>query len=254
MKLWIVAKLRNLLNMELASIIMKGEGIWLSLVFLAGVLVVPIGYSNAQMESQTSSNASVNASASGQENVGQQISDFVHQAIAHFKQQREDTHNAIKECREKIRDATPETKSQVADECHKKLQSINKKYKEERQQFQELFKKFRESIISLRNDVNGIKLSGNDSDMAIKRINEDAAKNGLGGLENALGHLKGKGIQHGKLGVEHAMQEVNKTRGTESTSSANASLSQNVHASAVPFGSHKSNGKDTPGGEGEGKH
>ncbi|TLX81898.1 MAG: hypothetical protein E6K98_06595, partial [Thaumarchaeota archaeon] len=79
---------------------MKRTGIWLSLVFLASVLVVPTGYSNAQMENETNSTTPVNASTSGQENVGQQISAFVHQAIAHFKQQREDTSNAIKECRE----------------------------------------------------------------------------------------------------------------------------------------------------------
>ena len=232
---------------------MKRKGVWLSLVFLASVLVVPIGYSNAQMENKTNSTASVNSSASEQGNVGQQISDFVHQAIDHFKQQREDTRNAIKECREKIKDATPDTQSQVAEECHNKLQSIKEKYKDERQQFQELFKKFRESIVTLRNDANGIKVSGNDTDVAIKRINEDATKNGLGGLENALSHLKGMGLQHGKIGVEHAMQEVNKTRGTESTSSANASLSHNASSSAPPFGSHEDNNKGTPG-EGKGKH
>ena len=116
---------------------MKRTGIWLSLVFLASVLVVPTGYSNAQMENETNSTTPVNASTSGQENVGQQISAFVHQAIAHFKQQREDTSNAIKECREKIRNATADTRSQVTDECHKKLQSLKEKYKEEPVKFQQ---------------------------------------------------------------------------------------------------------------------
>jgi hypothetical protein len=226
--------------------------IWLSLVFLASVLVVPLGHSNAEMENQTNSTISVNATASAQENIGQQVSDFVHQATDQFKQQKDETRNAIKDCREKIKDATPDTKSQVADECHKNLQSIKEKYKEERQQFQELFKNFRESIITLRNDANGIKLSGNDTDVAIKQINDNVAKNGLGGLENALAHLKGMGLQHGKIGIEHAMQEVNKARGFESASSANASLSHNASTSAPPFGSHEGNDKGTPG-EGNGK-
>lgn len=232
---------------------MKRKGVWLSLLFLASVLAVPIAYSNAQMGNEANSNTSVNASASAQENVGQQISDYVHQAVAHFKQQRDDTRNAIKECREKIRDATPDTRSQVADECHKKLQSIKEKYKDERSQFQELFKKFRESIVTLKNDANGKRLSANEKEMAIKRINEDTAKNGLAGLENALKHLKGMGLQHGKIGVEHAMQEVNKTRGTEGTSSANATLSHNASASASSSGNHEDNDKGTPG-QGKGRH
>ena len=200
------------------------------------------------MENETNSTTPVNASTSGQENVGQQISAFVHQAIAHFKQQREDTSNAIKECREKIRNATADTRSQVTDECHKKLQSLKEKYKEERKQFQELFKKFRESILTLRHDANGI-LSGNDTNMAIKRINENASKNGMHGLENALGHLKGMGLQHGKLGIENAIQHVNKTR-TESESSANASFSHNASPS-THFGSHEGSNKVTLG---QGKH
>jgi hypothetical protein len=231
---------------------MKQKGIWFSFVFLASILVVPIGYSNAEMEDQTNSTVSVNATASTQENVGQQVSNFVHQATAQFKQQKDETHNAIKECREKIKDATPDTKSQVADECHKKLQSIKEKYKEERQQFQELFKKFRESVITLRHETNGT-LSNHDNDTAIKQINNDAAKNGLGGLENALKHLKGMGLQHGKIGVEHAIQKVNMTRGIESTPSVNASLSQNTHASAPHYGNHEGNDKGTHG-EGKGKH
>jgi flagellar motility protein MotE (MotC chaperone) len=228
---------------KVTSTIMKRKGIWLSLVFLASVLVIPASYSNVQAENEHNSTASVNASASEHDNVGEQISDFVHKAIAHFKQQRENTHNAIKECREKIKDATADTKSQVAAECHKKLQSLREKYKEERKQFQELFKKFRESIITLRNHANGTKSSDNDTDMAIKRINEDAAKNGLGGLENALKHLKGMGLVHGKIGVEHAIQEVNKTRGAESASSAKASTS------TPPFGSHEGNDHGMPGKE-----
>jgi hypothetical protein len=295
---------------------MNRKGIWLSLIFLASVLVVPLGYSNAEMENETGSQTgenetnsqtgenetgsqtgenetgsqtgenetgsqtgenetnsqtgenetnsqtgenetnsqtgenettSVNASASSQENVGQQVSDFVHQATDQFKQQKNETRNAIKDCREKIKDATNDTKSQVVDECHKNLKAINEKYKDERQLFQELFKKFRENIITLKHETNGTSLN-HDNDIAIKKINEDVGKNGLGGLENALKHLRGMGLQHGKIGIERAMTEVNKTRGIEGMSSSNASLSQNAHAFAPPYGNHKG----MPG-EGNGK-
>ncbi|HET6458438.1 MAG TPA: hypothetical protein VFG24_06135 [Nitrosopumilaceae archaeon] len=253
---------------------MKRKGIWLSLIFLASVLVVPLGYSNAEMEnennsqtgenetssqtdenetsSQTDENETtiVNASSSAQENIGQQVSDFVHDATDQFKQQKNETRNIIKECREKIKDATNDTKSQVVDECHKKLQSIKEKYKDERQQFQELFKKFRQNIITLRHETNGTS-SDHDKDDAIKKINEDVDKNGLRGLENALKHMKGMGIQHGKIGIVRAMEMVNKTRGLEGMSS-NASLSQNAHAFTSVHGDHKGNDKGTPD-EGNGK-
>ncbi|MBI3639431.1 MAG: hypothetical protein HY223_03860 [Thaumarchaeota archaeon] len=245
---------------------MRRKGIWLSLIFLSSVLVVPLGYSNAEMEnqneSQTAENetssqtgenetASVNASASAQENIGQQVSDFVHQATDQFKQQKNETRNAIKDCREKIKDATNDTKSQVADECHKNLQLIKEKYKDERQQFQELFKKFRESIIILRHEANGMS-SVHDNDTAVKQINDDVDKNGLRGLENVLKHLRGMGLQHGKIGMERAMEMVNKTRGIEGMSSSNSSLSQNAHGFTSIRGDHNGNDKGAPD-EGKGK-
>jgi predicted RND superfamily exporter protein len=230
---------------------MKQKGIGLSFVFLVSILVVPLGYSNAEMENQTNSTIPVNATASVQDNIGQQISDFVHQATDQFKQQKNETLNAIKDCREKIKNATPEMKSQVADDCHKNLQSITIKYKDERQQFQELFKRFRENIKTLRQEANDTS-SNNDKDMAIKHIDEDVAKNGLGGLENALAHMKGMGLQHGKRGVENAMGEVNKTRGMEGMSSSNSSLSQNTHGLASSNGDHEGDDKDASR-EGKGK-
>ena len=230
---------------------MNQKGIWLSVVFLAGMLAVPLGYSNAEKENQTDSenseNMTASANATSQENIGQQVSAFVHEATDQFKQQRNDTINAIKDCREKIRNATPDMKSQVADECHKNLLAIKEKYKDVRQEFKELFKRFRENIITLRHEVNAT--SSHDKDDAIKKINDDVAKNGLAGLENALKHLKGMGLEHGKIGIEHAMQEVNKTR-NENMSSSNDSNSQNAHASNPPFGGHEGNENAT---HGEGK-
>ena len=236
---------------------MKRTGIWLSFIFLLGVLVVPLGYSNAEIENQNESQtdenetgsqsgenetASVNASASLQENIGQQVSDFVHDATDQFKQQKNETINAIKDCREQIKNAANDTKSQVAADCHKKILAINEKYKDERQQFQELFKKFRNSIIILRHERNDMS-SNHDNDTAIKQINDDVDKNGLRGLDNVLKHLKGIGLQHGKIGIVRAMEMVNKTRGMEGMSS-NASLSE--HGFTSIRGDHGGNDKGSP--------
>lgn len=222
--------------------IMKRMGMGLSLVFLASILSVPLSYSNAEMENQTNSTTSVNSTASVQDNIGQQVSDFVHQATDQFKQQKNETLNAIKDCREKIMNATSDMRSQVADECHKNIQSITAKYKDERQQFQQLFKRFREDIKILRQETNDTS-SNNHRDMAIKHINDDVSKNGLGGLENALAHMKGMSLQHGKNGIENAMGQANETRGMEGMSSSNSSLSQYLHSSASSNGKHEGNDK-----------
>ena len=229
---------------------MKQKGIWLLVVFLSSILVIPLSYSNAEMENDTNSTTSINATASEQDDIGQQVSEFVHQAIIQFKQQRNETLAAIKDCREKIKDATPDMKNQVVNECHKTRLAIKEKYKDERQQFQDLFKRFRENIITLRQETNAT--LDHDKDMAIKKINDNVAKNGLGGLENALKHLKGMALQHGKLGIEHAMQEVNKTRGMEVKSSSNASISGNEHVPVPPLANRGHDDNSTPG-EGKGK-
>ncbi|MDE1818902.1 MAG: hypothetical protein KGI19_09920 [Thaumarchaeota archaeon] len=229
---------------------MKQKGIGLSLLFLGSILIVPMGYSNAQLENPTNSTALVNSTAFAQENIGQQVSDFIHQATDQFKQQKNETLNAIQDCREKIRNATSDMRNQVADDCHKSLQSINLKYEDERQQFQELFKRFREDVKTLRQGINDTS-SNNDKDMAIKHINDDVARNGLGGLENALAHMKRMGLQHGKMGIENAMGVMNKTGGMNNISSSNYSLSQNEHASASSNGNHGDNGV---GSHGKGKN
>jgi len=42
------------------------------------------------------------------------------------------------------------------------------------------------------------------------------------------------------------MQEVSKTRGIESASSSNTSISHNASPPTPPFGSHQGNDKDAP--------
>lgn len=228
---------------------MKQIGIGLSFIFLAGILTVPLGYSNAEIENQTNSTMYENSTIS-QNNIGQQVSDFVHQATIQFKQQKNETLNAIKDCREKIKSATPDMRSQIYDECHKNIQAIKEKYKDTRQQFQELFKRFKEDIKTLRHEANDIS-SNNDKDRAIKHINDDISEKGLGGLENALTHMKGMGLEHGKKGIENAMDQVNKTRGMEDmSSSSNSSFSQIPHSSASN-GTHEDNEK---GLQGKGKN
>lgn len=79
------------------------------------------------------------------ENLGQAVSSFVHKYNAIFKQQRDETIKAIKECNEKIKNAPAENRKQIRADCKITLQEIKEKYKDLRNQFKADFKEFRET-------------------------------------------------------------------------------------------------------------
>lgn len=80
------------------------------------------------------------------ENLGEAVSNFVHKYNAIFKQQRDETIKAIKECNDKVKNASSENRKQVKADCKIILQNIKEKYKELRNQFKADFKEFREAI------------------------------------------------------------------------------------------------------------
>jgi len=86
-------------------------------------------------------------------NLGQLVSDFAHRHNELFKQQREDTINAIKDCHEKIRNASPENRKQVRDECQKEFKALGEKNREAKRQFQQEFKEFRDNAKSIIKDA-----------------------------------------------------------------------------------------------------
>jgi hypothetical protein len=155
---------------------MKSGGILFSILLLAGALLIPTGISYAEEESvgmsdqvtvssnQTStSGESVEVSdqaaissnqtstATEESNLGQKISSFVQDAMTLFKMQREETLDAIKECREKI--ASSEDRDVARQECKAKLDDIRESYKESRMAFGELFKEKREAMIMAMKDA-----------------------------------------------------------------------------------------------------
>jgi hypothetical protein len=188
---------------------MKTSSILLLAITLS--LVLPVGFSSVHAESQTNgdnqtrsdndkSNYMKNLNGT---NVGQEVSDFVHNATAKFKQQRAENIQAIKDCHEKIRSATGENRTQIIDECHTTMATIREKYKDLRTQFQGLFKEFREHLLALKHDAEGSKkLSDTDRDNAIKGINDDAVKHGMKSLN--MTHLK-EMKDHGKMGTGRGM-------------------------------------------------
>ena len=82
-------------------------------------------------------------------NLGQLISDFVHQRNELFKQQREETLKVLKDCNEKIRSASQENRAQIKADCKDAFKAIKEAYKDTRKQFKEDFKDFRDTAKSL---------------------------------------------------------------------------------------------------------
>lgn len=182
----------------------------LSIVLLAS-MIVPMSYSQEQTTNQTTTNQT----SKSETNVGQQVSDFVHNATALFKQQREETLSAIKECHEKIRNATSDERSQVVSECKTTMKTITEKYQDVRKQFQQLFKQFRENILVLRHEAQGMHVSLQEKEMALKNIDKEAAKNGFGGMSQE--HMKGMGENETK-GIAKASKHMNGDNGTSNES------------------------------------
>ena len=160
-------------------------------------------------ENETQTDGEYNATG---ENIGTQVSDFVHNATAVFQQQRDETIQAIKDCREKMQNTTSDNGTKTRDECQATFTAIREKYQAMRNQFQELFKQFRESIITLRHDAEGLHVSDQDRKNAIKHIDDDATKNKTRGMAMAIEDLKGMGHAGFKNDLGQA-NETNENRG-----------------------------------------
>lgn len=201
------------------------------LLFLTSTLILPFGFSGVQADqstdtTQTSSdtNQTMSFGFSNQtnpavtENIGLQVSDFVHNATTLFQQEKAENIQAIKECHQKMQNATSENRTQIIAECHATMNTIREKYQDARKQFQELFKQFRKNIIVLRHQAEGLQVSEQDLSGAIRNINEGAAKHGLRGTTIALGHLMRMG-ENGRMGIERALTHVNETSNTNTVNS-----------------------------------
>jgi len=90
-------------------------------------------------------------------NLGQLVSDFVHQRNAILKQQRDDTLKVIKECHENLKNANPANRTQIKDDCKAALKAIKEAYKDTRKQLQKQFKDFRETAKSFIKEAKALK-------------------------------------------------------------------------------------------------
>ena len=146
-------------------------------VLLTGVAgnVLP-NYATALQDNDTNSTGTQhepeggNESSTNETNVGDQISEFVHHAVAAFKQERMEMIDAIHDCRAKIANATTADRDQVRDTCKTNLRAIHDKYLDQRTKYHELFKQFRDSILPFVREAKGLHVEPDEKQAAIGQI------------------------------------------------------------------------------------
>jgi len=183
--------------------LLKINTISLIAMLLVGSMMVPTGLSYAQVSNSTmsdktnmndamttSENATTSAHAmSNQTSTNQtmaqpenstaqtndtqnaiKVSDFIHQAVADFKQQGDDTRKVMFDCRDRLQTAASGDVSSIKNDCSIQLNAIKAKYQEERIQYHDLIKQYRQSVMVFLSDARGLSVGKTTFDSAISQL------------------------------------------------------------------------------------
>jgi len=173
------------------------------LVLLAGSMIVPTGLSYAQVSNSTMSDKTgmndtlttsenttssthamtnqtqTNETMTSENSTGSQandtsgavkVSDFIHQAVADFKQQGDETRKVIFDCRDRIQTAAAGDVSSIKNDCSIQLNAIKAKYQEERIQYHDYVKQYRQSVMVFLSDARGLSVGKTTFDNAISQL------------------------------------------------------------------------------------
>ena len=180
------------------------------LMLLAGSMVVPTGLSYAQVSNSTMSDQTgmndtlttsenntmtvqnattstpamtnqtqTNETMTSENSTGSQtndttdavkVSDFIHQAVADFKQQGDETRKVIFDCRDRIQTAAAGDVDSIKNDCSIQLNAIKAKYQEERIQYQDYVKQYRQSVMVFLSDARGLSVGKAAFDNAISQL------------------------------------------------------------------------------------
>jgi len=180
--------------------LLKINTISVILVLLTGSMIVPTGLSYAQVSNSTMSDqtgmndtltTSENTTASmtnqtqtnetmtSENSTGSQtndttdavkVSDFIHQAVTDFKQQGDETRKVIFDCRDRIQTAAAGDVSSIKNDCSIQLNAIKAKYQEERIQYHDYVKQYRQSVMVFLSDARGLSVGKAAFDNAISQL------------------------------------------------------------------------------------
>jgi DNA repair exonuclease SbcCD ATPase subunit len=95
--------------------------------------------------------------------LGQDVSDFVHDASDEFRTQKEETKAIITACREALQNAVLEEQNDIRMQCREDLNEVRESYQELRRTYHDVFKEFRVPVRAI--------MSGDDSVSTIDAIN-----------------------------------------------------------------------------------
>src|SRR5690349_15878429 len=84
--------------------------------------------------------------------IKKQVSDFLAKTIPILKQQRTETIQAINDCRDKIKNATPEDVANINAQCNAIFKDIKEKYAQSRADLNKLFKEYRNIVNTMMRD------------------------------------------------------------------------------------------------------
>src|SRR6185312_11487383 len=182
---------------------LKINTISIILVLLTGSMIVPVGLSYAQVSNSTMSDkTSMNDTMTTSENAttssnvmtnqtgtnetmtsahstasqtndtqdGVKVSDFIHQAVTDFKQQGDDTRKVIFDCRDRLSTEASGDISSIKNDCSIQLNAIKAKYQEERIQYHDLIKQYRQSVMVFLSDARGLSVGKTTFDNAISQL------------------------------------------------------------------------------------
>jgi len=103
-------------------------------------------------------------------NLGQEVSNFVHESRDLFKQQGVETKAVIQDCRDAMSDALPSERQDVRQDCRDNLDAIRDSYKELRKTNHDLFKEFRENMKVFIQESKGLEVDEGERAAALANI------------------------------------------------------------------------------------
>ncbi len=188
---------------------------------------------------QSSGGSQGTGTLSSDTNLGQLVSDFVHQRNMLKKEMRNQTVTIIHDCRTQVKSASPGDKKQIQEECKLKLQQIRQNFKnlqnQLKQQFEQLKAQFQSNIKQLHQDE------------------DEEEKNMTKNFDNQISSLQGEIKQ---LHIQEGLEKKNMTENFNSQISflqgknnGDDSQDQKVNNSK---GKPAKNGPNSP--KGKGKH
>src|SRR5574337_849035 len=163
-------------------------------MILTSAMILPVGLSyaavsNGTMTNQTSSNETMTAPPSNSTSVtptvtqtnstvpqsndtqaAMQVSTFIHQAVADFTQQGDDTRKVMLDCRDKVQAAAPSDIDKIKQDCSLQLNTITAKYQDERSHYHDLIKQYRQSVMVFLNDARGQSVPQTTMNSAISQL------------------------------------------------------------------------------------